>query len=282
MTGTIPAAIRRLCLRLDTEAYSARDVHAQIVVQSRLSALTAASCRWAGVDASRCELQPSGDGVLVIFPADIDEGRAIPRLLQGLADGLRRGNALDWPGDRMRLRAALSQGTVRVAENGYVGRAVVAVSRLVDAPPLRVALAARPDRDLAVIVTDDLYQDMRHDVPARAEPYERVRVSIPGKGFEADAWISVPQPGSLLQQSRGTPGGEAVDPFDIAIPLGLGGGALGMAAVLASQSGSGPSTDDFDGHAPSAHDPIAHDPPADDANTHDSGDHAGGDHGNLD
>ncbi|MBX6385454.1 MAG: hypothetical protein IRZ07_21185 [Microbispora sp.] len=275
MTGAIPAAIRRLCLRLDTEAYSARDPHAQVAVQSRLRALVDASCRWAGVDASRCELQPSGDGLLVIFPPDVDEGHAIPRLLQGLADGLRRGNALDWRGDRMRLRAALGQGTVRIAENGYVGRAVVAVSRLVDAPPLRAALAARPDRDLAVIVTDDLYHDMRHDLPARAEPYERVRVSIPGKGFEADAWISVPHPGSILRQPPARPGGKAVDPFDVAIPLGLGGGALGMAAALAFGSGTDPGTDGLDGHDPSAHDFTAHDPPADDSHTHDSGDHPG-------
>src|SRR5690606_30657101 len=143
-------------LRLDTEAYSGRDCRAQVVVQSRLRMLMEASCRWAGVDISRCEHQPSGDGILVIFEPGIDEGRVVPRLLQGLADGLRRGNTLDWPHERMRLRAALGQGTVRVAENGYVGRAVVAVSRLVDAQPLRAALAARPDRDLAVIITADL------------------------------------------------------------------------------------------------------------------------------
>ncbi|MFC0863370.1 hypothetical protein ACFHYQ_13810 [Sphaerimonospora cavernae] len=289
MTGT-PPAIRRLCLRLDTEAYSGRDCRAQVAVQSRLRTLTEASCRWAGVDISRCEYQPSGDGILVIFAPGIDEGRAVPRLLQGLADGLRHGNTLDWPGDRMRLRAALGQGTVRVAPNGYVGRAVVTVSRLVDAQQLRAALAARPDRDLAVIVTDDLYHDMRHDAPARTEePYERVRVSIPGKGFEVDAWISVPHPGSLLRQPSGrAPEGGTVKPSDLAMPLGLA-GALGLAAVPASDPGSDPGSgsgsgsesgmDDFGGHDPSAHDPVAHDPHSPDPHGPDPGHHADGGYG---
>jgi len=212
---------------MDTEAYSVRTPQEQVAVQSRLRGLTEAACRWAGVDVRRCEVQPSGDGALVVFPAGIDEARAVPRLLEGLADGLRRGNTLDWPGDRMRLRAALGQGTVRIAENGYVGAVVVAVSRLVDARPLRDALAARPDRDLAVALTDDLYRDLRHEVPGRAEPYRRVRVSIPAKGFEADAWISVPHPGSLLR--RPSPDRGAAGPAVLAGTLGLGGLTAAMA-----------------------------------------------------
>lgn len=257
-----PAAIRRLCLRVDTEAYSGRTPQAQVAVQSRLRALTDVSCRWAGVDVARCELQPSGDGVLVVFPAGLDEGRAVPRLLEGLADGLRRGNALDWPGDRMRLRAALGQGTVRVAENGYVGAVVVAVSRLVDSPPLRAALAARPDRDLAVALTDDLYHDLRYEVPARAEPYRRVRVSIPGKAFEADAWISVPHPGSLLRRpSTGTAAG-ATGADVLAGALGLGGLALPFAEAFADGG-----ADDPGGHYAGVPDLDLNDPASTDTDT---------------
>jgi hypothetical protein len=51
---------------------------------------------------------------------------------------------------RIRLRMAVHFGAAMSAENGYAGQGVVAVSRLVDSPPVREALRAAPDATLVL------------------------------------------------------------------------------------------------------------------------------------
>lgn len=71
----------------------------------------------------------------------------------------------------MRLPVALHRGLVKEADNGWVGRATVAVHRLLDSPPLREALADRRTADWALGVADVLYADVladRDDPPPAA------------------------------------------------------------------------------------------------------------------
>ncbi|MFF3938078.1 hypothetical protein [Streptomyces phaeofaciens] len=189
--------VRRLCLVVDVEGYSRRLTDAALDVQDRLLWTMHQACRVADVDPSSCARQDQGDGQLLILPPGIDEGRALPGAVRGLRAALHRLNRKPGAGGRIRLRASVSQGLVYVAATGFVGTAVVHACRVLDSPQLRATLGGRPDSDLALAVTDDLYRDVltqRREEPA-AGHFDPLDASVPEKGFEARGWVYVPRPG---------------------------------------------------------------------------------------
>ncbi|MGH3992582.1 MAG: hypothetical protein ACRDSN_08965, partial [Pseudonocardiaceae bacterium] len=65
-------AVRRLCLVIDVEGYSAHDNLVQLTMQDRLDAVLRAGLAGAGVARRRTERQDRGDGQLIVLPAGVD------------------------------------------------------------------------------------------------------------------------------------------------------------------------------------------------------------------
>jgi hypothetical protein len=65
------------------------------------------------------------------------------------------------------------------------------VHRLLDSQPLRTALAERPDRDCAIIVSDTIYQDVaRHGYDGISpSEFSEALVNLPDKNFTERAWL---------------------------------------------------------------------------------------------
>ncbi|MEV7968156.1 hypothetical protein AB0O34_19530 [Sphaerisporangium sp. NPDC088356] len=202
-----PAAIRRLCLAVDVQSYSARDNRRQLDVQTGLKRVLDRALARAGLSLAAVPRQDRGDGQLVLLPAGVDEARVIAILLREVGAGLAEINETLPPDDRIRLRLALAQGIVHEAATGYVGKAVVDACRLVETRDLRTALAEHDDRDLAVAVTDDLFHDVLvHGYAGLAAgDFRRVGVELADKGFSAVVWLAVPALSRLLEISGGTP-----------------------------------------------------------------------------
>ncbi|WP_018503668.1 hypothetical protein [Parafrankia discariae] len=298
-----PPAYRRLCLTVDVESYSRRPGRHQVAIQSGLTDALEAALRRVGIAWGACDVQEQGDGYLLLLPAGVDEGRVVPGLVHGLALELRRVNRRE-PGDgasgdlepgedaRIRLRAALTQGAVRRAAAGYVAKAVVAAARVVGSPALRAALAAYPDRDLAVALTDDLYEDVIVDGSAALAgvAVREAEVRLSDKDFTAHVWVLVPDPavgpadrldrlgrswpataGRLLAGGEGVTGaglamtrlwaggsvtGESSDHYGTGEPQGAGGQDPALGAFHStgwSEGGDGPADD------PGLPDPLDHD-----------------------
>lgn len=193
--STEPPSIRRLCLKVDVEAYSRRTTRqAQLDVQNRVLWVMAQACRVAKINPARCDEQYAGDGQLLILPGAVDEGVVLPGLALGLLAGIARINDPAGPGGRIRLRVALGQGDVQRSAMGFVGPAVVAISRLLDSDELKAALSAAHGGDVAFAVTTDLYDDVFSQgaggLPASG--FRKVQVNIAANGFVADTWIQVP------------------------------------------------------------------------------------------
>ncbi|WP_173085130.1 hypothetical protein [Phytohabitans rumicis] len=148
-----------------------------------------------GLDRLNWLTQQGGDGELAILPADAPETAVVARLAPALDRLLRRHNRDLEPHARVRLRVAIHSGLVHLdGANGYPGDAVVTVCRLVDADPLKSALAAFPGAGAALIVSDQVYQDVvRHGYDGiRVDRFRRVSVRMAAKRFDAVAWITVP------------------------------------------------------------------------------------------
>ncbi|MFJ8013886.1 hypothetical protein [Streptomyces sp. NPDC096339] len=190
--------MRRLCLVVDVEKYSSRPNPAALDVQDRLLWAVFQACRAAGVDPTGCARQDQGDGQLLVMPAGIDEGHALPGVIRALRSALHQLNRRPGPGGRIRLRASVAQGLVHDAATGFVGDAVVHACRVLDSRQLREVLGGRQDSDLALAVTDDLYRDVltqQYGEPS-ADQFSPLLVTVPGKGFRARGWVHAPRAGA--------------------------------------------------------------------------------------
>jgi hypothetical protein len=183
----------RLCMAADVSGYSRRGTAAAEQVQRDLVALLSLVRRAAGVPDSAVAPQPQGDGEFTVLPVGIDEAVVISLLVRGLERHLRELNAGRVSADRLRLRVALHRGLVKAAANGWVGVSAVAVHRILDSPPLREALAARPAVDFVLGLPDVLFRDViapstRPPLPADFVP---VTVDLPEKDFVEHGWLYV-------------------------------------------------------------------------------------------
>jgi hypothetical protein len=197
--GTGPRQ-RRLVVVVDVEAYSGRPYAQQQRVQSRLAQALDYACGLAVGGRRRCEQQDRGDGQLLLLPADADEARAVPGLVLGLRDALTTLNAGAAAADRIRLRASLAQGPAQRASLGYVAWSVELACRLLDCGSVRSALDHTPTSDMALIVAADLFKDTFASggggMPGSL--FRPVRVELPEKRFEADAFVSAVPRGRLV------------------------------------------------------------------------------------
>lgn len=186
------SAAVRLCMAADVVGYSGRGPASAERIQRDLVEILAGGRSAAGVADGQVVPQPQGDGQFTVLPVGLDESVAIPSLVRGVGAALAARNART-PDDRMRLRLALHRGLVKQADNGWVGRAAVAVHRILDAPQLREALADHPGADYVLGVPDVLFADVLStgdDPPPRA--FRPVIVDLPAKGFVERAWLYVP------------------------------------------------------------------------------------------
>ncbi|MEU3916901.1 hypothetical protein [Streptomyces sp. NPDC029004] len=182
-------------MAVDLRQYSRHTYTEQADAQVRLRLVVEHALRRARVLRVRTQQQLQGDGRLVVFPARTDAVRAVPELILGLRDGLYEANRAPGAFGRIRMRAALGQGSISRADSGYLGECVVLVSRLVDSDGLRNALERNQNSDLALAVPNDLYRDVilqqAHGLPA--SEFRQIDVVTQKKEFSAGAWLHVPR-----------------------------------------------------------------------------------------
>lgn len=181
----------RLVLAVDVEKYSARDAREQLRAQNELHRILSAAARDVGLDQRQWYEQVSGDGELVVLPEDVDVSVVVGDFTSCLEMilGEYNGQVVDGIGRRLRLRVALHHGTLTPGPFGPAGDAPIVVSRLLDAEPLRRLLAEQQDRDLALIVSQSLYQDVVRTGFCSLDPDEFHAVRVNAKGMQYDGFV---------------------------------------------------------------------------------------------
>jgi hypothetical protein len=185
---------RFVVLSIDAQGYGRAHDHGQTAIQDELLDVLAAAAAAAGLDRRTWHRQGKGDEELALIPAGGPgiETRVVDEFVRELATVLFRRNC-DQPADhRFRLRLAVDLGLARPGSNGFVGRPVVVVSRLVGCRPLRQAMAAVPDANLGVILSRPVYTDLVFGGHSRLRPADFVQVSVSEKELVDQAWLRVP------------------------------------------------------------------------------------------
>ncbi|MER5525749.1 hypothetical protein ABT075_14225 [Streptomyces sp. NPDC002677] len=182
---------RRLCLAADVEQYSRLDTRAQSAVQSELVRMLDEAATLTGLDRAAWTRQPQGDLEFAVLPEATPEAAVLGPFVHHLAIRLGDRNARP-AAQRVRLRMAVDTGVVADAALGHAGPAPVAVARYVNASQLRTVLATLTAADLAVIVSDRLYQDVVRSGRPDLDPAQYVQAHVRVKEFGGYGWIRVP------------------------------------------------------------------------------------------
>jgi tetratricopeptide (TPR) repeat protein len=143
-----------------------------------------------GVGWDGCYREDRGDGVLILVPPQVPKTVLAAGVPGELAAAVRAHNQGHGRDARMRLRVALHGGEVAHDAYGVTGTAVTVAFRLLEAGPLKQALAGSPGV-LAVIASAWFYEEVIRQADGCAPATWR-RVLVTVKETRQDGWVSLP------------------------------------------------------------------------------------------
>jgi class 3 adenylate cyclase len=178
-------------LAVDIAGYTDRDEEIQLHLRRALYQMLGAAFTASGAAWERCRWQDRGDGALIMIPPGIPSHTLISPLPAQLRNQLRGHNRIVTESARMQLRAAIHIGPVYRDAHGFAGEDLNLLCRMLDAQPLRRALAGS-GTDLALIVSDHFYDTVILRHPSLTDPaaFQPLRTVV--KRTRVHAWMHVP------------------------------------------------------------------------------------------
>jgi hypothetical protein len=185
----------------------ARDDDIYRVVRQGLYRAVPAAFNAGGVPWADCYHEDRGDGILIVVPPETAPPATVASVSVWLDAEVRRYNKAASPAARIQLRAGLHAGPVHHDDHGLYGAAVIHACRLIDAWPVRDALAA-PGADTVFAVSAYVYDTVIRHSPGlvNAAAYRQIDVRVKKSTFTA--WMTspaTPPPGAsgrLLTSAR--------------------------------------------------------------------------------
>ncbi|HYB85578.1 MAG TPA: tetratricopeptide repeat protein [Streptosporangiaceae bacterium] len=185
-------AVHRTIFVVDVEGFGdkRRTNTDRLTVRDGMYRAVQQAFRNAGISWADCYHESCGDGVFVLIPAEVPKGLFVGSMPRELAEALREHNAAHRTEERIRLRMALHAGEVYYDEHGVTAESINLAFRMLDARPLKDALAESPGV-LALIVSPWFFDEVvRHSAAGDAATYRPVQVAV--KETAAVGWISRP------------------------------------------------------------------------------------------
>jgi hypothetical protein len=137
-----------------------------------------------------CYHEDRGDGALILVTTDVAKSVLVADVPRELAAALSEYNEAHDRPERIRLRLAVHAGEIHHDAHGVAGTAIIVAFRLLEAAPLKRALAGS-NGVLAVIASRWFYDEVVRNTPA-SSPASYRRVSIVVKETRDSAWICRP------------------------------------------------------------------------------------------
>jgi len=144
-----------------------------------------------GIPWAECFCEDRGDGALIVVPPEIPVKGLIDPLPDKLRSLIRRHNQVSCEAARVQLRAAAHIGPVDHDGHGFVGSDVNFAFRMLEARPLKRALAAS-GAELGLVVSDYLYRGLVCRYPDLVHPGAFQTVRFQAKNTRARAWTYLP------------------------------------------------------------------------------------------
>jgi len=230
----VHAALAAFDIAKSGDPAKTNDIQQAAISAVRFIVRDAVDC--ASIGWPQCKWLDRGDGGVLVAPAK-SESRVVDPLVFHLAAGLRRYNRRSSDLARIRLRMAAHSGPVHLSHHGVTGVPMVQLARLLNAPPLRLQLDAT-SADLAVLVSDSLYDRIvRHDY-GLIDPAAFCPVGVEVKETSARAWLLVCRP--ALESSQPAEPSEPAEPSGSSEPSSRDHSPRGSAERSAAGPGGPP------------------------------------------
>jgi NACHT domain len=178
-------------LAVDVEGYGTRRANPdQLAVRDGLYGCLREAFARSGISWDACYHEDRGDGAVFLIPPEIPKEFLAVRFLREFCAALRLSNEKRGGTEKIRVRLVLHAGEVHRDAYGMAGTAINVAFRLLEAEPLKQALASSRGA-LAVVVSAWFFDDVIRHLPA-SDPssYRQVRVSV--KETETLAWVGRP------------------------------------------------------------------------------------------
>lgn len=201
-------AVHQIVLVVDVEGFGDphRTTPNQLAVRRGLYTALRRAFSDAGVSWTACHHEDRGDGVFFLAPGAMHKARFVESLPTALVVALREHNHVHSAEEQIRLRMALHAGEVAYDEHGVTARSINLAFRLLDAQPLKEALAKSPGV-LALIVSGWFFEEVvRHSPACGPATYRPVKVSV--KETSTVAWICLPDHPYAVDESQVALSGE--------------------------------------------------------------------------
>ena len=158
----------------------------QVAIRGGLYSTVGAAFRQAGIPWDAGAREDRGDGIFVLIPPEVPKSLFVEMLPAALVTELNAHNRRCSAEERIRLRMALHAGEINYDKHGVTAASINLAFRLVNAEPLRAALADSPGV-LAVIVSSWFFDEVVRHVAADYRP-----VPVTVKETVTTGWICLP------------------------------------------------------------------------------------------
>jgi hypothetical protein len=145
------------------------------------------------IDWDACSRSSHGDFFRLITPSGTEGNRLLDPFVYSLSTQLRAHNHTAGPTGTVRVRAAVHAGAVHVDDGELVGAPLEHLARLLDAPPLKKALAeAPPSVTVALLVSEHIHDGVVRHGYRGIDPATFRRIDFTVKETTGTGWLHLP------------------------------------------------------------------------------------------
>ena len=197
-------AVHRTIVAVDVEGFGNRHRTNpnQVAVRDGLYRALREAFEQAGIPWADRDHEDRGDGMFILVGPDVPKSLFAESLPSALVAALCRHNAAHPDSERIRLRMALHAGEVNYDEHGATAAAINLTFRLLEAGPVKEALAGSSGV-LAVIASSWFFEEVVRHSAADVATYRPVPVTV--KETSTMGWICLPdhklRPGQKTPQN---------------------------------------------------------------------------------
>jgi hypothetical protein len=192
MTGSGQPAVHRAMVLVDIEGFGdpRRTLPHQLGTRNGLYRVVQRALEAAGVPWEACHREDRGDSVVVLIPPHHPKAPLVEVLPEVLVREVRAHNNTSHQAQQTRLRLAVHAGEVAFDDHGVTSTSLTTAFRLLDAKPLKQALAS--STGLVAMVVSRLVFDEVVRQSAVLDPATFRPIVVRVKEFNDLAWIALP------------------------------------------------------------------------------------------
>ncbi len=170
-------------IELDVVGSGSRSPRRSRELRSDLRGIVRDVLRRQGISFDDIERKDQGDGTRLLFPAKYPPTQIVGPFISDLGTLLREHRRRAAPEARIRLRVAAHHGAIYRDEEGWDGEPLRVVARLLEADPLRQAVADHAEADFALLISQEMHREVILDgYGPRPEEFQPVRADVKEMG----------------------------------------------------------------------------------------------------